>query len=129
MVFSARSKRARQARRRSPAAKLHPGRVRGEPALTGCSRHRRWPSGDELLIATAQPCPTLPPSSLPSAAASNVSWCCFPQARRCPDGGKVDWRTPLVLPAVMKSTGTSLGSANSSFHAGPCTTLKWFSCH
>lgn len=59
--FSARSKRARQVRHGSPAPRLHPGSVSGQPALMGWCTRCRHPNCDELLTpSSARACPTLP---------------------------------------------------------------------
>lgn len=112
-------KRPRQVKPPSPASQSHPGwggagAVGGQAGIiSSCKTHS---------------CVLLPLISPPSAAMSNVSWHRVPHAGRCPDGGREGWRTLLVLPEVLKSTGTTHSREGSLLRAGPCTTMKGFSC-
>lgn len=84
----------------------------------------RWPSGNELLMENPPACSCISP---PSATMSNVLDAVLLMqegAQRC----REDCRTLLVLPEALKSTGNTPSSDSSLLRAGPCTTMKWFSC-
>lgn len=100
------------------------------PLTTVPSRMRwccRWPSGNELLMEK----PLLPAPATHLSCQCHHEQCvltlCSP-CRKVPDGGREDWRMLLVLPEVLKSTGTTPSRDSSLLRAGPCTTMKWFSC-